>query len=70
MERKILARNLTERMREKNLTNPQVAELSGTNAPMISNIRNARANPTLVTLSKIARAVGLTLGELLTLHTD
>lgn len=50
---------------KKGLTQEQLAQLSGIPRPNLSNIERGSTDPTLSTLSKIARAMNLTLSLLL-----
>lgn len=64
-ERRLIATNLKRRMAELGLTNPALGRLTDTDPSLISNIRNAKANPTLHTLVKIAHALDWRLIDLL-----
>ncbi|MCB1202895.1 MAG: helix-turn-helix transcriptional regulator [Verrucomicrobiae bacterium] len=53
---------------EQGLTIPQLAEKAGVSAGLLSQLENAegeKANPNLQTLQKIARALNVTIGDLL-----
>jgi len=53
---------------EQGLTIPQLAEKAGVSAGLLSQLENAdgeKANPNLQTLQKIARALNVTVGDLL-----
>lgn len=53
---------------ERGLTIPQLAEKAGVSAGLLSQLENAegeKANPNLQTLQKIARALNVTIGDLL-----
>lgn len=54
-----LARQLSERRRERHLTQKQLAELTGIDQAEISRIERAQANPTMATLGALARALGV-----------
>jgi DNA-binding phage protein len=54
-----LARQLGARRRERNLTQKQLAELSGIDQAEISRIERAQANPTTATLGALTRALDL-----------
>lgn len=53
---------------ERGLTIPQLTEKAGVSAGLLSQLENAegeKANPNLQTLQKIARALNVTIGDLL-----
>lgn len=52
-----LARQLAARRRERNLTQKQLAELSGIDQAEISRIERGQANPTTATVSALTRAL-------------
>jgi DNA-binding XRE family transcriptional regulator len=52
-----LARQLMARRRQCNLTQKQLAELSGIDQAEISRIERGQANPTTTTLSALTRAL-------------
>jgi ribosome-binding protein aMBF1 (putative translation factor) len=57
IERKLLAGQLARARYKKKLSQGELAAKIGMEQPQISNIENARGNPTLDTLLKIARAL-------------
>ncbi|HET7229869.1 MAG TPA: helix-turn-helix transcriptional regulator [Longimicrobium sp.] len=64
----ILALNVMRLRRERGITQAQLAEAIGVSQPRIAEVEAGDANPRLVTLSKIAHALGVTLSELLFDH--
>jgi DNA-binding XRE family transcriptional regulator len=52
-----LARQLTQRRRERHLTQKQLADLSGIDQAEISRIERGQANPTTATLGALTRAL-------------
>lgn len=63
-ERRLIADAVNRRMEELNLNNPDLARLTDCDRSLISNIRNARANPTLYTLVKLAHALEIRVADL------
>lgn len=61
----ILALNVMNLRRERGMTQAQLADAIGVSQPRIAEVEAGDANPRLVTLSKIAHALGVTLSELL-----
>ena len=60
-----LGRNLKRIRTEKGFTQADVADAVGVPCPYLSNIENGKVNPTLTTLTKLAKAVGVSVDELL-----
>jgi transcriptional regulator with XRE-family HTH domain len=58
---------MKQRRRELRLTQVQIFERTGIAATYLSMIENGRANPSLDTVEKLARAVGLEAWEMLRL---
>lgn len=54
-----LARKVLELRKARNLTQTELAELSGIGQSEISRIEGGRANPTLSTLTALARSLGV-----------
>lgn len=54
-----LARQLLERRLEQNLTQKQLAELSGVDQAEISRIERGQGNPTTTTLGALTRVLGV-----------
>lgn len=64
-ERAVLARRLKELRRVKGLTQEGLAETAGVDVSYVSALeQNGRVNPTLLVLQRIARALGVGVGEL------
>lgn len=59
-----LCHRVTELRRKHQLTLDQLAAASGVSRSMLSQIERGRANPTLAVTFRIARAFGITIGEL------
>jgi transcriptional regulator with XRE-family HTH domain len=51
--------------RERGLTQAQLAELTGSTAPYVSQVERGYANPTLDVMAKLAEAVGAKVWDLL-----
>jgi transcriptional regulator with XRE-family HTH domain len=62
----ILALNVIRLRRERGLTQAELANRLGVSQPRIAEVEAGDANPRLITLSKIAHALGVSLSELLT----
>lgn len=61
----ILALNVVRMRDARGLTQAQLAEALGVAQPRIAEIERGDANPRLITLSRLALALGVTLPELL-----
>jgi transcriptional regulator with XRE-family HTH domain len=61
----ILAFNVGKARNQLGLTQAQLAEAVGVAQPRIAEVERGDANPRLITLAKIAHALGITLPELL-----
>jgi predicted transcriptional regulator len=57
--RKLVGRNVKRIRQEKDLTQEQLAELSGFSQQYISGLEQGRRNPTVVTLYELATALGV-----------
>lgn len=57
--------NVMRIRQERGLTQQQLAERAGLKQPRIAEIERSDANPTLLTISRIAYALGVTPGRLL-----
>jgi transcriptional regulator with XRE-family HTH domain len=62
--RKLVGRNVKRIRQEKDLTQEQLAELSGFSQQYISGLEQGRRNPTVVTLYELATALGVSHMEL------
>lgn len=67
-----LALNVMRARDARGMTQAQLAEAIGVSQPRIAKIERGDANPRLITLSKIAHALGITLSELVvdSIHKD
>jgi transcriptional regulator with XRE-family HTH domain len=61
----ILALNVIQARDRLGLTQAQLAEAVGVAQPRIAEVERGDANPRLITLAKLAHALGITLPELL-----
>ncbi|WP_426280772.1 helix-turn-helix domain-containing protein [Sphingomonas sp. NFX23] len=64
---RLFGKRMKQRRRELRLTQVQISERTGIAATYLSMIENGRANPSLDTVEKLARAVGLEAWEMLRL---
>jgi len=64
-ETKKLAENLKRIRTEKGISQGDIVKSTGIDKAMISNIENEKTNPTLSTIAKLAKAVGVSIDELL-----
>jgi transcriptional regulator with XRE-family HTH domain len=60
-----LGRNLRRIRSDKNLSQGDIARALGIDRGYISNIENGKRNPTLATITKLARALKVSVEELL-----
>lgn len=60
-----LGKNLKRIRTEKDISQGDIARELGVDRGFVSNIENGKTNPTLATIAKIAKAVGVTTNELL-----
>jgi len=63
--RKLVGHNFSRLRQEKNLTQEQVAELSGLSQQYLSGLEQGRRNPTIITLYELSLALGVSYLELL-----
>jgi len=63
--RKLVGRNVRRVRLRKELTQEQLAEISGFNQQYISSLERGRRNPTVVTVYELATALGVTHLDLL-----
>ncbi len=64
-ESKKLGDNLKRLRTEKGISQGDIARELDVSRSFISNIENGKTNPTLSTITKIAKAVGVSTGELM-----
>ncbi|OGY85278.1 MAG: DNA-binding protein [Candidatus Kerfeldbacteria bacterium RIFOXYA2_FULL_38_24] len=62
---KKLAINIKRIRTEKNMTQGDLCRATGLDRAYISNIESAKKNPTLKTIEKIAKALGVSVDELM-----
>lgn len=62
---KKLGENLKKIRTKKNITQIEIAKTLGANRSFISNIENGKTNPTLSTITSLAKALGVSTNELL-----
>ena len=60
-----LGKNLKRIRLEKGITQGDIVRSLGVSRSFVSNIENGKTNPTLSTISKLAKAIGVTVGELM-----
>lgn len=60
-----LGKNLKRIRTEKGITQGDIVRTLGVSRSFVSNIENDKTNPTLSTISKLAKAVGVSVDELL-----
>ncbi len=60
-----LGRNLKRIRLEKGISQNKIAHTLGIDRAFISNIENGKTNPTLATIAKLAKAIGVSSDELL-----
>jgi len=60
-----LGKNLKKIRKEKDISQGDIARFLSVSRGFISNIENGKTNPTLATITKLAKAVGVSVGELM-----
>ena len=60
-----LGRNFKRIRKEKGLSQGDILRAAGIDRAMISTMENGKANPTLATITKLAKALGVSPDELL-----
>jgi transcriptional regulator with XRE-family HTH domain len=60
-----LGRNLKRIRTQKNVSQGDIARALKVGRSFITNIENGKTNPTLATIARIAKAVGVSVGELM-----
>ena len=60
-----LGRNLKRIRTQKGISQGDIARSLKVGRSFITNIENGKTNPTLATIAKIAKAVGIPIGELM-----
>lgn len=60
-----LGRNLKRIRTKKSITQGDIVRTLGMPKSFVSSIENGRTNPTLATIAKLAKAIGVSVGELM-----
>ena len=60
-----LGQNLKRIRTEKGISQGDIVKTLGMPKSFISNIENGKTNPTLSTITKLAKAIGVSVGELI-----
>lgn len=64
-ESRKLGENLKRIRTEKGISQGEIARRLEVDKGFVSNIENGKTNPTLATIAKLAKAVGVSVGELM-----
>ena len=64
-ESKKLGENIKRIRTTKNISQGEIGRILGVDKSFVSNIENGKTNPTLATIAKIAKVIGVTVGELM-----
>ena len=60
-----LGKNLKRIRIKKGISQGEISRILKVDKSFVSNIENGKTNPTLATIAKIAKAVGVSVGELM-----
>jgi len=60
-----LGKNLKRIRTEKGISQGEISRKLEVDKGFVSNIENGKTNPTLATIAKIAKAIGVSVGELM-----
>lgn len=60
-----LGKNLKRIRKEKGISQGDIVRSLGMDRAFISNIENGKTNPTLATIAKLAKALGVSVSELM-----
>ena len=60
-----LGRNLKRIRTEKGISQGDIVRALKMDRAFVSNIENGKTNPTLATIAKLAKAIGVSVGELM-----
>ncbi len=60
-----LGKNLKRIRTAKGISQGEIGRILGVDKGFISNIENGKTNPTLATIAKLAKALGISVGELM-----
>ncbi len=64
-EAKKLGQNLKRIRTKKGISQGDIVKILGMPKSFVSSIENGKTNPTLATITKIAKAIGVSVGELM-----
>lgn len=64
-EAKKLGQNLKRIRTEKGISQGDIVRTLGMPKSFVSSIENGKTNPTLATITKLAKAIGVSVGELM-----
>ena len=60
-----LGKNLKRIRTAKSISQGEISRILEVDKSFVSNIENGKTNPTLATIAKIAKAIGVSVGELM-----
>jgi transcriptional regulator with XRE-family HTH domain len=60
-----LGKNLKRIRTDKGISQGEISRILEVDKSFVSNIENGKTNPTLSTIAKIAKAIGVSVGELM-----
>ena len=60
-----LGKNLKRIRTKKGISQGEIGRILDVDKSFVSNIENGKTNPTLTTIAKIAKAIGVSVGELM-----
>ena len=60
-----LGKNLKRIRTTKGISQGEIGRILEVDKSLVSNIENGKTNPTLATIAKIAKAIGVSVGELM-----
>lgn len=60
-----LGKNLKRIRTAKGISQGEISRILEVDKSFVSNIENGKTNPTLATIAKIAKAIGVSVGELM-----
>ena len=60
-----LGKNLKRIRTQKGISQGDIVRSLGMDRAFVSNIENGKTNPTLATITKLAKALGISVGELM-----
>ncbi|MDD4988686.1 MAG: helix-turn-helix transcriptional regulator [Candidatus Izemoplasmatales bacterium] len=65
IEAQKLGQNFKRIRKEKGISQGDIARTLGMDKAFISNVENGKTNPTLATIAKLAKAIGVSVSELM-----